>query len=297
MTELPQHRLIPGQTRYVSFESVTRNRVHRHSFFEPCIVISGSGEFEHGTDVYPLRAGDLFIADRGVYHEIRSVESRDLELFFLAFQLVPVRDAGPVDGWSSPQTIGRFLANHRAHLAGQSHLVPLFEHLLRLVRRNPDFQGDPDYRDGSLFLLRQVLSALASTASLSDSDYSEQLQQRRIADFIESHLHQPIRLRDIAGACAMSERTLRRRWGGWSQHSLPEEVTRRRIDRACQLLLLPDISIADVGYQVGIPSAARFSRLFKATRGVTPREYRQRFLDELPAALSGEHETEYLEGS
>ena len=67
-------------TRYVSFERVTRNRIHRHSFFEPCIVVSGEGEFEHGSKVFALREGDLFIANPGIYHEIRSLRTKDLPL-------------------------------------------------------------------------------------------------------------------------------------------------------------------------------------------------------------------------
>ena len=83
----PFYHAALSATRYVSFELVSRNRVHRHSFFEPCIVLSGKGEFEHGTAVFPLQEGDLFIADPGVYHEIRSLRTTDLGLYFLAFSL------------------------------------------------------------------------------------------------------------------------------------------------------------------------------------------------------------------
>jgi hypothetical protein len=81
----PAFELTFSSTRFVSFERVTRNRVHRHSFYEPCIVISGTGEFEHGAEQYALREGDLFIADPGIYHEIRSLKTKDLQLYFLAF--------------------------------------------------------------------------------------------------------------------------------------------------------------------------------------------------------------------
>src|ERR1700730_8307190 len=83
----PLYHAALSATRYVSFEQVTRNRFHRTSLFEPCIVLSGTGEFEHGSAVFSLREGDLFIANPGVYHEIRSLRTTDLGLYFLAFSI------------------------------------------------------------------------------------------------------------------------------------------------------------------------------------------------------------------
>lgn len=300
MNNPPYAHIIYSQTRYVSFESVNRNRVHRHSFYEPCIVISGTGEFEHGSEVYALSEGDLFIADRGTYHEIRSVASRDLRLFFLAFHVVNRRDTKAKVGQAplDQHAIADFLLNHRTHLSGQFHLIPLFEHVTKLVRRDSAYESNRDYHDASLLLLRQIISALADSALLSEEAYSDHLQRRKVEAFIENRLHLPIRITDIAAACGMSERTLRRRWTNWSTRTLPEEIRQRRMERASHLLLLPDIAVADVGYQVGIVSPAQFSRQFKETKGLTPKAYRKRFLDELPRGLSddGLNLTEYLDG-
>ncbi|MEM8685530.1 MAG: AraC family transcriptional regulator [Pseudomonadota bacterium] len=289
-----------SQTRYVSFESVVRNRLHRHSFYEPCIVISGSGEFEHGSRVFALSKGDLFIADRGVYHEIRSVESKDLRLYFLSFHIVKHRGAKTGHGQSSlsRRSVADFLLNHRLHLPGQSHLIPLFEHVTQLVRRDAGYRQDKYYHDASLLLIRQVISALATSALMSEEAYSDHLQKSKVEELIENRLHQALRVTDLASECAMSERTLRRKWRAWSSRTLPEEINRRRMQRACQLLLLPDIAVADVGYQVGIASPAQFSRQFKEAKGITPGAYRRRFLDEPPSGRLGDDPalTEYLDG-
>ena len=65
----------------------------------------------------------------------------------------------------------------------------------------------------------------------------------------------------------MSERTLRRRWKNAGGPSLTDAINHRRVARASHLLLLPDISIAEAGYQVGIESPAQFSRLFRNVKG------------------------------
>lgn len=292
-------RIAYSQVRHVSFESVTRNRVHRHSYFEPCIVISGSGHFEHGKQVFRLGAGDLFVADRGTFHEIRSTETRDLELYFLAFRVLSSQGRSGADDWhrQNQNCITTFLLGHRAHLPGQTHLVSLFEHVMRLSRRKPDFRQDEDYHAAIRLLLRQVMKALSDSAGLSDAAYSEHLTKRRVEEFIEAHLHEPVRVADIADACAVSERTLRRQWANWSSRSIQSEIRHRRMERAAELLLLPDISVAEAGYQVGILSASQFSRQFRETRGLTPREYRQRYLGEAGQGLFGDRRamTEFLD--
>ena len=290
-------RVVYSQTRYVSFESVERNRVHRHSYFEPCIVISGNGEFEHGSDVFPLTAGDLFVAERGTFHEIRSVESHDLRLYFLAFNILASHGVADDQPIPDQACIAAFLANHRTHLPEQSHLVPLFEHISRLVRRNAGYADDPNFHDASRLLLRQVMTSLSRSALLPDEVYHEQLRRRRIEAFIESRLHLPVRVSDIASACAVSERTLRRLWANWSTRSLVQELRHRRVERATQLLTLPDMTIADVGYQVGIPSPAQFSRQFKQIVGMTPMAYRKKVLSGLGPDLSGgqPHMTEFFD--
>ena len=299
MEEPAKSRIVYGQTRYVSFESVVRNRFHRHSYFEPCIVVSGNGEFEHGSTLYPLAAGDLFVADRSVYHEIRSVESKDLRLYFLAFNTVGGRGDRVDRSMPDQACIAAFLAGHRTHLPGQSHLIPLFEHVARLVRRDAQYSNDPIYHDASRLLLRQLMTLLADSALLSEDAYIEQLRRRRIEDYIEARLHLPIRVPDIASACAVSERTLRRLWSSWSPRSLAQEIRHRRVERAVQLITLPDITIAEIGYQVGINSPAQFSRQFKQIVGMSPMAYRKKVLAGLGPDLSGGQGlmTEYLNPS
>lgn len=289
-----------SQTRYVSFEKVTRNRIHRHSFYEPCIVISGTGEFEHDSHIFALHEGDLFIADPGIYHEIRSLKSRDLKLYFFTLNITKTREPTRTNRRTqlSQRSLADFLLNHRVHLPSQSHLVPLFEHAMKVARRGTNYQQDGFYHEASLLLLHQIVSALTDSALLSEEDYSDHIQKNKIVEFIENQLHQPLRVTELAQACGMSERTLRRKWRNWSARTLTDEINQRRMERACYLLLLPDISIADVGYQVGIWNPAQFSRIFKKIKGSSPKVYRQRYLDKIPSGLSGQlpFQTEFLDG-
>jgi AraC-like DNA-binding protein len=300
MDEHPSYHVTYSMTRYVSLEKVSRSRIHRHSFYEPCIVISGSGEFEHDSQVYPLQEGDLFIANPDTYHEIRSSRRRDLTLYFLCFCITKhsakLRTQPQVP--LSQRSLANFLINHHIHLPSQSHMVPLFEHAMKLMRQDGEYPKNRFYHEATLLLVSQILAALTDMASSSDAEYSEHLHRNRIVEFIEQRLHQPLRIAEIAQTCGMSERNLRRKWNNWSTHTLSDEINRRRIERACQLLLLRDISIADVGYQVGICDPAQFSRVFKKIKKCSPGAFRSQHLDNVPGVLSTHRpfQTEYLEG-
>jgi AraC-like DNA-binding protein len=304
MKPQPAYDLTFSSTRFVSFERVTRNRVHRHSFYEPCIVISGTGEFEHGSDLFALREGDLFIADPGIYHEIRSLKTKDLHLYFLAFNVTRTFRVGRREGQrpslrpSLRQMLPAFALDHSVHLPGQSHLISLFEHATKLSQHDVSQVRNPFYRDASLLLLSEIIASLANSARLSEEDQGDHLLANRIVESIEQRLHGPLRVSALARHCGLSERSLRRKWKSWGRPLLTDEINRRRIARAGHLLLLPDISIAEVGYQVGIQSPAQFSRIFKAVNGLTPKAYRLKDLGRAPGTLPGvsPFKTEFVDG-
>ena len=244
-----------------------------------------------------MQEGDLFIANPDTYHEIRSLRSRNLELFFLCFYITRHTDKSRVSQQLQVNQgyLANFLLDHQLHLPSQSHLVPLFEHAMKLMRLEPEYPKNRFYHEATLFLINQVLAALTSMSS-SRADFRAQQHRNRIVEMIEEELHQTLRIAQLAKACGMSERTLRRKWNKWSTRSLSEEINHRRVERACQLLLLPDISIANVGYQVGIGDPAQFSRLFKKMKDCSPGAYRRRHLDNIPGVISKHKpfETEYL---
>lgn len=56
--------------------------------------------------------------------------------------------------------------------------------------------------------------------------------------------------------------------------TITEYVTKRRIERAADLLIMTQQPVQMIGEQVGIQDVHYFSRLFKKNTGVTPRQYR-----------------------
>ncbi|MEM1153682.1 MAG: AraC family transcriptional regulator [Pseudomonadota bacterium] len=268
-----------SRSRQISFAKSYRNQLHRHSFFEPCIVVSGHGEFEHNGSVHALEPADLFLADPDAVHEIRSLDSRDLCIYFFGFYVTqhPLGKRVSAQAQLMQAAMADFLHEHVQHLPGQWHLIPLFEHALRLARDKQQPLESPFYRDASLLLVNQILVALAGFRESVVDD--QHLRLRRCAvEHMEERLHERLRVASIADACGLSERHLRRKWKAWTGRTIVEEINIRRIDRACELLLVPDLSITEIAFQVGIRDAAQFSRLFRRFRHETPGAFRRQYL-------------------
>ena len=288
MKNTPFYHVSYSITRHVALERGERNRRHKHAFYEPCIVLSGSGEFEQNGVNHAINEGDLFIGDADTFHEIRNLGSTALELYFVCFYLTWHADKPRVmrQALLDQDQATEFLQAHHVHIPGQSHMLSLFEHAMNVMRCNPRYEKDRFYHEVTQLLIGQILAASTSMIASSVEEYSDQLQKNKILDYIEKHLREPIRVGDLALECGVSERTLRRQWRTWSGHTLSEEIIHRRVERAAQLLLLADISIAEAGHLAGMPDPAYFSRVFKKWKGCPPKEFRRRYLDSAPSTDS-----------
>ena len=55
------------------------------------------------------------------------------------------------------------------------------------------------------------------------------------------------------------------------------------------MLLFADISVSEVGYQIGIESPAQFSRLFESLAGLIPTAYRNEYLHQVEHSQTDLH--------
>jgi len=269
-----------GDVEYVTFNKVTRNRLHRHDFFEPCIVISGQGEFEHDNTIYQLSPGDLFLAKPGVFHEIRSLSTKNLELYFFSFSITPLdtENSAADEEHIASSAINQFLMQDHVYLKNFAHLLPLFEYIYT-SRTRLAFSDKPFLRnDGMTLLVNNIMVAFSPTDSQEPENAIRRNLEINVYKFIDDNMAEGFHVKDMAKSMALSESTLRRRWKSISGRPIRKEIIQRRMEKACLLLALQDIPIYDVGRQVGIEDAGQFSRNFKKIIGRSPKVYRDEIL-------------------
>ena len=260
---------------YCHFNKEPSNCPHFHKYaYELCYVISGTGIYYHGEDTYNLRAGDLFISNPCITHEITSHATRDLHIvFFLVF---PSSSQEPTNDIFESQLIHSFLQAHHVHSSNQHHL----QNYLDLLHTQATGSTFEKYRQEKA-LLHFNLDALATLCSgtINEQSAPDQLPSplHLALTFIMQHLHTPLHVSDIATASCCSERHLRRLFSEHFNHTLTNEIHRKRIHHASRLLML-NLPISQVAAEIGIPNHSQFSRLFKRITNLSPKAYQQKYL-------------------
>jgi len=102
-------------------------------------------------------------------------------------------------------------------------------------------------------------------------------QLRRVQDYVEQHLDQPLLLRDLAAQVYLSEYHFSRMFRQ-SQGQAPHQyVLQRRLQRAETLLKETSLPLADIALSCGFSSSSHLSNRFRQAKGVQPSRLRQTY--------------------
>ncbi|MBD1838496.1 helix-turn-helix transcriptional regulator [Coleofasciculus sp. FACHB-64] len=100
-------------------------------------------------------------------------------------------------------------------------------------------------------------------------------QLRQVIDYINGHLDRDLGLAELAKIVQMSPHYFTRLFKQSTGLTPHQYVIRRRVERAKELLLNGELSIAEVAYSVGFANQSHLNRHLKRLLGVTPRHIRQ----------------------
>ena len=116
-----------------------------------------------------------------------------------------------------------------------------------------------------------VVRQSSDLQSIPDSDVSEALR------YIRSNCSRPIQVADVLQAVPVSRRGLERRFRKCLDRSIFEEINRTHVERARQMLIATNHSMASIAEKSGFRDSRHFSILFRKLTGFTPTTYRTRF--------------------
>jgi transcriptional regulator GlxA family with amidase domain len=93
--------------------------------------------------------------------------------------------------------------------------------------------------------------------------------------FIRHNFSQKITPEQIASKVGISSRTLQDHFKKETGRTLSQEITRLRLEHACDLLKQTDLKVSTVAHETGFASYAHFCSLFGRQFQMTPGEYRE----------------------
>ena len=110
-----------------------------------------------------------------------------------------------------------------------------------------------------------------STDVLASKDPAVARAIRYLWDHLEDNL---LSVDDVTDYVATPRRTLERAFHDQIGHGIYAELQRRRLETCCELLTTTDLSVTDIAPRIGFRSKEYLHKLFRATYGTTPRNYR-----------------------
>jgi AraC family transcriptional regulator len=174
------------------------------------------------------------------------------------------KDSQSTAGDSSPACLGfGYLANSLAHV---------LETALR------EFERDRDVAKAALVTASALLQAEVERCSSVNGSARGGLapwQMLRVRAFIDSNLHRPIYIRHLSAVAQRSPAHFCRKFKlavGESPHAY---VVRRRLERACHLMVTSASSLSEIALSVGFSDQAHLCRHFRAAFGQSPASWRR----------------------
>jgi AraC-like DNA-binding protein len=256
---------------------------HHHPEYELTLTMNSQGKRYIGDSVASYGADDLVLVPPNLPHtwaSNRSIDDGEPEVAIVVwFDGAWVRRLADV----CPEYIGLcdLLRRAACGLAFEDGAgTHMREHLERLL------SGEPRVRlqavlDVLVFLSQRPAAPLALPSAFDahngTSTGHEPDQINRVLALIETQFSRPLPLATLAKASGLSERSLTRHFTQHLGESVGRYITRVRIGHACRMLTDTQTPISVIATRSGFPNAANFNRQFKASKNMTPAEFRQQF--------------------
>ncbi|NNN30610.1 helix-turn-helix transcriptional regulator [Streptomyces sp. S3(2020)] len=261
--------------------------LHTHSYVEVVVVIEGEGVHLSPAGRRTLQVGDVLVLRPGLWHGYEGC--RQLTVYNCCFsadlllrELAWMRE-DPLLGhllWRGPRAVDRKgLLSFRLGAPALQECLPHLD-ALNALRHAP-----VRLRRGDLVgRLTLLLSALARVAVVTLPNGAQESARTHPAvaqamRLLESRPAQPWTVSELAADLHVSAGYLARRFKSVTGLPPMAYLSQHRAAMASDLLLHTDLSVSHVGREVGWPDANLFARRFRAHTGMSPSDYRRRFMD------------------
>jgi AraC family transcriptional regulator len=176
-----------------------------------------------------------------------------------------------MEGLQTTEPDSSLAADQQFHLVANS-LAQLLETATRELAR------DREAAKASLAAASHILQAEIERCSGANGFTRGGLaawQIARVRAYIDSNLHRTIHIRDLSAVARRSKAHFSRKFKlavGKSPHAY---VVRRRLERACHLMMTSVESLSEIALSVGFSDQAHLCRLFRQAFGQSPAHWRR----------------------
>ncbi len=145
------------------------------------------------------------------------------------------------------------------------------EEMLYIVNHKEE---SPFHLIGHLYLFIDSFVRSATSGQINKGNSLRDFYIKEAFSFIEQNFQNDISIEDIASFCGLNRSYFGKIFRENTGKSPQDFLISYRMTKATELLKLTRLSIGDIGNAVGYPNQLHFSRAFKNTYGVSPRQWR-----------------------
>jgi AraC family transcriptional regulator len=161
----------------------------------------------------------------------------------------------------------------------QQQFVYLAINLVELLETaNREFERDREAAKASLATASSILQSEIERRSRAKGARPGALAAWRIARvraFIDENLHRSIHTKDLSAVAQRSTAHFSRSFKQALGESPHAYVVRRRLERACHLMITSSGSLSEIALSVGFSDHAHLARLFRQAFGQSPSSWRR----------------------
>ncbi|MCP3968298.1 MAG: helix-turn-helix transcriptional regulator [Lentisphaerae bacterium] len=136
----------------------------------------------------------------------------------------------------------------------------------------------------------RLLSIILDAATIKPSAQRRIMELERflpVIDYINLHYLEDVNVDQLAEMACLSKSQFHRQFKSALNLAPFEYVKKLRLNKAVKLLQRTDLNIAEIAEQAGWNDQFHFSRIFKASTGLSPQKYRQHMHTDFGAFLAG----------
>lgn len=245
-----------------SFGPAARN----HYLFHFCL--SGTGTLyannsKGTTDIWQIKSGQGFMI---FPHQICTyIADREIpwEYVWIEFDGLRAKETVELAGLSVDQPV------YRARY--KDILETMKQEMLYIVNHKNE---SPFHLIGHLYLFIDSFVRSATSGQLNKGNSLRDFYIKEAFSYIEQNFQNDISIEDISAFCGLNRSYFGKIFRENTGKSPQDFLISYRMTKATELLKLTSLSIGDIGNAVGYPNQLHFSRAFKNTYGLSPRQWR-----------------------
>lgn len=260
------------------YDIVERHPWHHHKEVEFLAIIEGQLGVQRKQEYKVLHPGDVMIIGSSQPH--RSHKPYKGTLQYIVFQVDLVRhiDESTIPYLFAFSELTQPL-DELNYIFNNDQVVKAEAHSLISDVFSESHSKLKGYEIAISYIIKKLMLLLLRSDTKNKLYYTEEndlTRLRPVLDYIDENLADKIYIEDACSLVNLSYHYFIRYFKRMMGVSFLEYVNYKRIKKSELLLMTSDLSITEVGYEVGISNMAQFYKLFKRHNHCSPKEFKKR---------------------